>query len=113
LLYPDALSDDDTLHIMYTPRPGLISGVEQSPEDEARGNIPAEYHPVLESYVKWKAAEAEEHRPSEFGMNFQAEWERGLGMVRADMNRKAGVFRGKKTAGRRAIWPTTPGTDLR
>ena len=112
-LYPLPGSDSDTLHITYTPRPAALSATADTPTTEANGNIPAEYHPLIEAYAKWKAGEAEEHKPSEFGLKWQAEYERGVAKIHADMNRKAGVFKGKKRWGRRPVFPLTPGTDLR
>lgn len=112
-LYPLPGSSSDKLHITYTPRPAALSATSDAPSDSTKGNIPEEYHPVIEAYAKWKAAEAEEHRPSEFGLKFQAEYERGVAKVRADMNRKGGVFKGRKIPGRRPLFPVTPGTDLR
>jgi hypothetical protein len=112
-LYPTPGSSSDLVHITYTPRPGLISDSAHQPSDESRGNIPPEYHSIVEAYAKWKAASAEEHRPSEYGLTFQAEWERGIGQVRADINRKAGVFKAPKQPRRRSVYPLTPGTDIR
>lgn len=114
MLYPNPGDNSDELHILYVPAPtAVLSSTADSPSDATRGNIPAQYHPVIEAYAKWKAGEAMEHRPSEYGMTFQAEYERGTGKVRADINRKAGVFKGKKIAGRRPVFPLTPGTDFR
>jgi hypothetical protein len=115
MLYPAALSSLDTLHILYTPRPSLISDVQHSPEDATRGGVPPEYHPVIEAYAKWKAAEAEEHKPSQFGLAFQAEFEKGCALARSSMNRKSGVFKARKVGGGggRSRLPMTPGTDLR
>lgn len=113
LLYPEPGSSSDELHITYVPRPAALSATADSPSDSTKGNIPSEFHSIIEAYAKWKAAEAEEHKPSQYGLSFQAEYERGTAKIRADMNRKAGVFKGKKTPGRRPVWPLTPGTDLR
>lgn len=114
MLHPTPQSSSDKLHILYVPRPtSTLSATADSPSDTARGNIPSEYHPVLEAYVKFKAGQAEEHKPSEYGVQFQAEYERGIAKVRGDLNRKAGVFLPRKVHGRRPRWPITPGTDLR
>ncbi len=114
MLYPLPASSSDKLHILYVPRPSAaLAATADSPSDATRGNIPEEYHPVIEAYAKWKAGEAEEHKPSNFGLAFQAEYERGVAKVRADLNKKAGVFLGKATWGRRPVWPVTPGTDIR
>lgn len=115
MLYPSPQSSSDLLHLLYVPRPtSTLSATSDSPADTARGNIPPEYHPILEEYVLWKAARAEEHRPSEHGQTFLAGYERGVSRTRADLNKKAGVFMPRKvlSRGRRRI-SVTPGTDLR
>lgn len=114
MLHPAPTSSSDKLHILYVPRPtATLAVTADSPADATRGNIPAEYHPILEAYVKWKAAEAEEHRPSEYGKVFEAEYQRGVAQTRADLNKKSGVFLPRKVHGRRRIFPRTPGVDLR
>jgi hypothetical protein len=112
LLHPLPSSDDDLLHILYVPRPAAMSATADSPADALKGNVPYEYHDVIEAYAKWKVAQQFEHRPSEYGLTFNAEYERGLKMVRASMNKKSGVFRAPKRAGRRRYSDSTPGTDL-
>lgn len=113
MLHPTPASDTDTVHLLYTPRPNIMSSTADSPSNSSTGNVPSEFHPIIEAYAKWKAAQAEEHRPSEYGLQFQAEYERGVSMTRAHLNRKGGVFKGRKRAGRRTVWPITPGTDIR
>lgn len=114
LLYPAPLSSSDTLHISYVPRPSSsLSVTSDSPSSTAYGGIPSEFHPLVEAYVKWKACEAEEHRPSENGLQFQSEWERGIAKVKADMNRKSGVMAAPAQWGRRPKRiPSSPGIDL-
>lgn len=115
MLHPAPQSSSDTLHIIYVPRPtSSMSTTAHSPDSSGYGNIPAEYHPLLESYVKWKACEAEEHKPSQNGLQFQSEYEKGVARVKADLNRKAGVLKAGSVWGRRGKrFPVTPGTDLK
>lgn len=114
MLHPAPASNSDLLHILYVPRPSsVLSATADSPAGTAYGNIPEEYHPTVEAYAKWKAAQAEEHKPSKFGEVFQTEYDLGISRVKADMNRKAGVFLPRKLVGRAPRWPVTPGTDLR
>lgn len=114
MLHPAPQSSEDKLHILYVPRPtAVLSATSHSPADPTRGNIPEEFHPILEAYVKWKTAEAEEHRPSDSGRAFQAEYEAGVMKTRAILNKKAGVFLPRKRHGRRRPFPFHPGVDLR
>ena len=115
MLHPAPQSSSDTLHIIYVPRPtSSLSTTAHSPDTDGYGNIPTEYHPVLESYVKWKACEAEEHKPSQNGLQFQSEYERGIARVKADLARKAGVLKAGAVWGRRGKrFPVTPGTDMK
>lgn len=114
MLHPAPQSSSDVLHILYVPRPDAMATTAATPSATANGNIPEEYHPLIEAYVKWKACSAEEHRGSDNGLQFQAEYERGVARVRGDMNKKAGVLKAGATWGRRGKrFPVTPGTDLR
>lgn len=116
MLYPEPASSSDLLHLIYVPRPSsVMSATADDPSTSSLGNIPKEYHSVIEAYAKWKAAEAEEHKPSNFGLSFQAEYAKGVAKTRSDMNRKAGVFKARKVGGKRRghRFPVTPGTDLR
>ena len=114
LLTPAPTSSSDTIHMLYVPRPAAMSATSHSPAATAMGNIPAEYHVILEAYVKWKAGEAEEHRPSENGLQFQAEWERGVTKVKAEVRRKAGPVIGSVRIGRGMQYPRVGnGVDLR
>lgn len=114
MLYPTPQSSSDVLHVLYVPRPSAMAVTADTPSATANGNIPEEYHPLIEAYVKWKACSAEEHRGSENGLQFQAEYERGCAKVRGEMNRKAGVLKAPAVWGRRGRrFPVTPGTDLK
>lgn len=93
----------DVINMLYVPRPSAMSASSHSPSATAFGNIPPEYHVILEAYVKWKAGEAEEHRPSDNGLQFQAEWERAITRVKAELRRKAGPVIGSVRMGRRGI----------
>ena len=114
LLYPSPQSSSDTLHMRYVPRPtSSLAATADSPSATAYGNIPEEFHPALLSYILWKACEAEDHRPSEFGLKHQAEWERQIAKTRSDLNRKTGVMSAPAKWGRRPQRNfATPGTDL-
>lgn len=115
MLHPDPQSSSDSLHILYVAKAASsMTAAAHTPATAAYGGIPTEYHPVLESYVLFKAARAEEHRPSENGLQFQADYERGVAKVRADMNKKAGIHKGGIMWGRRNRRRTvsSPGVDL-
>jgi hypothetical protein len=112
MLYPDPGDSDDLLHLLYVPRPTALSATSDAPSGTANGNIPEEYHTIIEAYAKWKAAEAEEHKGSDYGIQFQAEYERGIAKVKGDIRRKSGVIAPTVTIGRpRRVYPS-PGVDL-
>lgn len=115
MLYPAPQSSSDTLHIFYVPRPSsTLSATADTPSSSAYGNIPTEYHPVLEAYIKWKACEAEADRPSDNGLKFQAEYERMIQKIRGELNRKAGVLKAPAMWGKgRRRFPVSPGMDMK
>ena len=100
MLHAAPASSSDELHILYVPRPTAMSATSESPASTGFGNIPEEYHPFIEAYAKWKGAESEEHKGSDNGLQFQAEWERGIAKIRGEMARKAGVVQPSVRLGR-------------
>lgn len=113
MLWPDPPSSSDILHILYVPRPTAMSVTSDSPADSNHGNVPLEYHPIIEAYAKWKAASAEEHKGSDNGLQFQAEWERGIAKIRGEVQRKAGMVQPRVRLGYPApTVPLSPGVDL-
>jgi hypothetical protein len=100
LMIDPSPSAGDAINMLYVPRPAAMAASSDSPAATAMGNIPSEYHPLLEAYVKWKAGQAEEHRPSENGLQYQSEWERGITAVKGQLRRKAGPVIGSVRLGR-------------
>ena len=104
----------ETIHILYVPRHTALAATADTPSASANGSVPEEYHATLEAYAKWKACEAEDHRPSQFGRTFHDEWMAGLGQARADAKRKAGVQMPQVIVGRPRHTPAVGnGVDLR
>lgn len=113
MLWPTPTASSETLHILYVPRPDALASTADSPAATANGSIPEEYHTILEAYAKWKACEAEEHKPSENGMVFQREWQAGVAQVRGDIKKKAGIDMPAVRLGRPRNLPAAPGVDVR
>ncbi len=109
--HPAPESNDDNLHILYIPRPAALSTSADTPAASANGNIPEEYHPLLEAYAKWKCGEAEEHKGSEHGMTWRAEWEQGIAKIRGQLQRKPGMVQPSVRIGRPSRLPVSPGVD--
>lgn len=114
LLYPTPRSSSDNLHILYVPRPAALAATADTPSATANGGIPAEYHPVLESYVKWKAGQHANDKASGNGEMFKAEWEQGVVETRVAEQRKAGMRFGSVNIGRgrNIISLVPPGVDI-
>lgn len=113
LIHPEPESSSDTLHMLYVPRPASVSATADSPAATAKGNIPEEYHVILEAYAKWKACEAEEHRPSENGVLFMQQYQQGIAMVRGELKKKAGVTMPSVRLGHPRRYATGNGVDYR
>src|SRR5215831_3303153 len=56
MVYPVAASANDVLMGTYVPRPVTMSADAHDPATPTYGGIPAEYHPALANYGKYKAA---------------------------------------------------------
>jgi len=113
MIYPTPVSSSDTVHIVYVAKPSaLLASGSDSPSDATRGNIPSQYHPVLEAYAMWKAAEYSNDAPSGMGEKFRAAYERGILRVKILESRKAGVRVSRARVGWRRSIPARPGIDL-
>ena len=112
-LYPAPGSTSDQLHVTYTPYPSALSATADTPSATANGGIPAEWHKSIEAYAKWKMAENEGHRPSQFGAVWKNEFQQDVGLARAHMNRKLGPRRRGIIPGRPSIFPVGNGIDDR
>lgn len=118
MLYPTPTSSSDKLHIVYVPRPTgtfVGGGGTEAWSDATRGNIPVEYHDILEAYVKWKAAEYSAHSPSQNGQLWHGEWESGLAKAKIHQAKKAGNPHPVARVGRRGLlrFPIGNGIDVR
>lgn len=111
LLHPAPSSSADTLHILYVPRPAAMSVTADTPSATANGGIPAEFHPALESYAKWKAAE---HADRQDAQKFQQDYQIGVIEAMKSTTTKAGVRLSGIKWGKRnqSVIPSTPGTDV-
>jgi hypothetical protein len=112
MLYPNPQSSSDTVHFLYVPRPGsTLSATGDTPSATAYGGIPAEFHPTLEAYAKWKAADYADDKSSQYGMTYMQEWANGLAKAKEHMIKKGGVRTGRAKIGFRKMWPNSPGVD--
>ncbi len=108
------VSSSDSLHIVYVPRPTAMTTTTQSPSTTALGGVPDEYHPIIESFVKWKAAEHANDKASGNGQMFYQQWERGISETKVAEMRKAGMLIGEVNIGkgRNPYAYARPGIDL-
>ena len=112
MLYP-APAEGDELHIVYVAKPtAAMSATGDDPSDATHGRIPEQYHPVLESYVKWKAAEYSNDGPSQVGQMYRNEWEQGLIRVRITESKRAGMVTARARVGPRRRHAVGNGVDL-
>lgn len=114
LLYPAPVSSTDALRGIYVPLPTAMAATADSPASSAYGGIPVEFHPTLEAYAKWKAAEYDDDESSGAGQAFMEEYERGVAMAKMSVNRKSGSRLSGASWGKRGRRRTSlnPGVDL-
>ena len=101
-LYPTPASSSDFLHISYIPRPrSVLANTGDDPSTAGYGEIPKEFHPVLESYAKWKAGDYVDDASSQNGLQYKQEYEVGCIEAMRSTTLKAGVGLAGATWGRR------------
>lgn len=108
LLYPKPRSSSDTIHILYVPRPSALATTADTPS-----TIPAEYHWVVEEYVKYRAAQHANDAASQNGQSFKQAFEEGVVNAKMAEQRKAGMVTGGVRIGRGPNWRqfAAPGVD--
>lgn len=114
MLHPAPQSSSDVLHIMYVPRPTALSATSDAPSSTANGGIPSEFHPVIEDYAKWKAADFVDDESTKNGQEYLQSYLAGVTNAKMLVNKKAGVRMAGVKWGRRsrAGVPRSPGVDL-
>lgn len=112
LIYPSPASSGDVLNITFLEKPAPMTGYTQDPTAAAFGRIPQEHHPVLESYVRGKAAGFVRDQQGE--LFYMSQYDEGVRRSKGRMNTKGGVRVSGARVGRRRreIWPRHPGVDL-
>lgn len=103
MVYPTP-SAADTLTIYYVPRPTALSSTSSTahdPSSETYGGIPSEYHKAIELYALAQAAEFTDHKPSQYGARYKAEYEGKLLEIRRAMRHKGGRSLGPAIVGKR------------
>ena len=112
-LYPNP-SSGDVMHIVYVPRPTPLTDEDHDPSIAPFGEIPAEWHDVIEAYAKWKAADYADDASSQVGQAYKAEYESGVIGMKVNLTKKAGVRIGHARVGRRRTTRLAPpGVDIR
>lgn len=103
MVYPTP-SAADTLTIYYVPRPTALSSTSSTahdPSSETYGGIPTEYHKAIELYALAQAAEFTDHKPSQYGARYKAEYEGKLLEIKRAMRHKGGRSLGPAIVGKR------------
>lgn len=90
MLYPTPQSAGQ-LHIVYVQRPTPLTAAGHDPGVDPYGRIPAEYHPIIEAYAKWKGAEYSNDQASQNGATFSQQYEAAIMQTKVLETRKAGV----------------------
>jgi hypothetical protein len=117
MVYPNPASSSDKLHIVFVEKPSgtFVGGAgTESWSDATRGNVPTQYHDVLEMYVAWKAAEYSNDAPSKNGAEYRQQWDLGVMESKAAESRRAGVVVGRARVGNKNFRrPLGNGIDVR
>jgi hypothetical protein len=115
MLYPSP-GTGDVLHIVYVPRPNAMTATGNDPSIAPYGEVPTEFHPLIESYAKWKMADYADDASSQLGQSYMQEYEMGLDRMKGLLTKKAGIRTGYAKVGNRRRYLTRfapPGVDIR
>ncbi len=115
MLYPLPAAGD-TLHIVYVPRPTAMTNQSHDPSQSPYGELPSEFHTVVEDYAKWKMADYADDGSSQIGAKYQTDYEGGIIRIKTLLVKKGGVRTGRAQVGRRgknALRYAPPGVDIR
>jgi len=92
ILYPTPGSGE-SVRGEYVPKPTEMSSDTHDTSNTTYGGIPVEYDDVVELYVLYHAARADDHQGSQRGRQYQADYLRRVQEMRAELNRKRGITR--------------------
>ncbi len=113
MLYPTPSSSTDKVHMLYTPRPAALALTGDDPSTAGKGQIPSEFHPAIEEYAKWKAADYVDDASSQQGMAYFQGYQQWVVEIMKSTTLKGGVGLPGITWGKRGLrFPWTPGTDI-
>lgn len=111
MLYPTPTSSSDNLHILYVPRPTAMSATADAPSSSAFGQIPAEFHQVIEYYAMWRAGMHTRDQSSQGGQLYKQLYDEGVAESKMAMTRRGGLQFREATIGRRRRPWYSPGID--
>ncbi len=115
MLYPTPTTGD-VLHIVYVPRPTPMTATGNDPSIAPYGEIPSEFHPLIEAYAKWKMADYADDASSQLGQSYMQEYEQGLDRMKGLLAKKGGIRTGYAKVGNRRRLVSRfapPGVDIR
>lgn len=100
---PDSALDSE---IRYVPKPTAMSSGSDTPD-----GLPTEYHPVVEAYAKWKAAEWDDDSSSQVGRSYLEEYEMGIKRIRRELQRRRGPMAPARLRRPQRVFPVDNGVD--
>lgn len=110
MLYPTP-GAGQTLNIVYVEKPSVMSGYTSDPSATAFGRIPQEHHPVLEEYVKAKAADYTQDQASQLGQIYVLRYQEGVKRARIRNTLKGGMRFPRAKIGAGSSTVRSPGVD--
>lgn len=101
----------DTLDVFYVPVPSEMSSGTDDPSAETYGGVPVEYHKAVELWALAQGSDHEHEQRTQSGVKYEQAFELYVArVVRAAVNRKGGVRKGRLRVGRRPMIP--PGNGV-
>lgn len=104
MIYPTP-NASGTLTAYYVPKPTEMSSAAHDPATTTYGNIPVQFHPLIELWACYRMASADDDASSGMGQTYKQLYDQGVFQARREMRKLGGRKLGpvRRSLGRRSV----------
>lgn len=108
MIYPKPTATG-SLTLYYVPSPAnALSNGSDDPSSVSKGNVPVEYHPLIEWYAMYRMASYDDDASSQVGQIYKQLFDQAVFEARKDMTRRGGRKLGRLRMSGKSITPRDP-----